>query len=140
MGIEIVEDNSDEVLKALEIQKLRAMEIIGMNAEKYAKARCPVGTPESTGKKGYRGGTLRNSITHESTSEEVTIGSNIEYAPFVELGTGPFYEAPPAWEEAAPYQKKGDGAAHYVHPRPYLRPAIEEHISEYQSIIEQELQ
>lgn len=139
MGIKIV-DNSDKVLKELAVKKLRALTIIGKNAEKYAKALCPVGTPESTGKKGYRGGTLRNSITSEATDEEVIIGSNVEYAPFVELGTGPFYEAPPAWEEAAPYQKKGDGAAHYVHPRPYLRPAIEEHISEYQSIVEQELQ
>lgn len=138
-GVRIEEDNSNKVLSELEKAKLRAMEIIGQHAEKYAKAVCPVGTSESTGKKGYRGGTLRNSITHVSTSEGMTVGSNVEYAPFVELGTGPFFNAPPAWEEFAPYEKKGDGAVHYVRPRPFLRPAIEEQLSEFQAIVEQEL-
>ena len=62
-GIVITEDNTEEVLQELELATERALMIIGMKAEKYAKALCPVGTPESTGKKGYRGGTLRNSIT-----------------------------------------------------------------------------
>ena len=63
-----------------------------MKAGKYAKALCPVGTPESTGKKGYRGGTLRNSITFNvdtgGENSYVEIGSNVEYAPYQELGTG----------------------------------------------------
>lgn len=139
MNFEISDDNTDQVINEMERAKLRALTIIGMNAEKYAKARCPVGTSESTGKKGYRGGTLRNSITHEATSEQVTIGSNVEYAPYVELGTGPYFQAPPEWEEFDVPTPSGVGHA-YVRPRPYLRPAIEDHLSEYQSIIEQELQ
>jgi len=139
-GIEIVDDNSDKVLSEMKKATAGALEIIGLKAEKYAKALCPVGTSESTGKKGYRGGTLRNSITHSVNEKEstVTIGSNVEYAPYVELGTGPYFQAPPQWEQFdAP---RGSGVGHsYVRPRPYLKPAIENHISEYESIIKNEL-
>ena len=74
-------DNSSEALAGLERAKARALEIIGLKAEGYAKRLCPVGTVESTGKKGYRGGTLRNSITHTVDGDTVAIGSNVEYAP-----------------------------------------------------------
>ncbi len=53
--------------------------------------RCPVGTPESTHKRGYIGGRLRSSITWEVVSEggdlSAKVGTNVEYAPYVELGT-----------------------------------------------------
>lgn len=116
----------------------RALEKIGILAEKYAKARCPVGTVESTGKKGYRGGTLRNSITHEVRGDNMTIGTNVEYAPFVELGTGPYFTPPPEWEQFS--DSKGSGIGHgYVRPRPYLRPAIVDHMDEYKKALENEL-
>lgn len=116
-----------------------ALEIIGLKAEKYAKARCPVGTPESTGIKGYRGGTLRNSITHTVQENTLSVGTNVEYAPYVELGTGPYFQAPPAWEQFdAP---KGKGVGHsYVRPRPYLKPAIVDHLDEYKDVIKNELE
>lgn len=138
-GFEIESDNTDKVLGALNEAKERAMEIIGMNAEKYAKALCPVGTPESTGKKGYRGGTLRNSITHVSDSESVTVGTNVVYAPYVELGTGPYFKKPPEWEEFDTPESSGIGHG-YVKPRPFLGPAIEDHLAEYENIIKEELQ
>lgn len=133
-------DNSKQVENALDDAVSRALEIIGIKAEKYAKALCPVGTPESTGKKGYRGGTLRNSITHvvSDADNTVTIGSNVEYAPYVELGTGPFFQAPPAWEQFDAPKGSGIGGG-YVRPRPYLRPAIEDHVDEYKSIVKSEL-
>lgn len=136
--IEIKENHTDEVLKALDEATPKILEMIGIKAEKYAKALCPVGTVESTGKKGYRGGTLRNSITHSIDDDTLSVGSNVEYAPYVELGTGPNFTPPPEWESFdAP---KGSGVGHgYVKPRPYLRPAIEEHIGEYTGIIEKEL-
>lgn len=81
MNIDIIDNNKDKILEHLEKEKPRILEIIGLKAEKYAKALCPVGTPESTGKKGYRGGTLRNSITHSVSEDTVSIGSNVEYAP-----------------------------------------------------------
>lgn len=136
--IEIKENHTDEVLKALNEAAPKILEIIGLKAEKYAKALCPVGTVESTGKKGYRGGTLRNSITHQIDDDTLSVGSNVEYAPYVELGTGPNFTPPPEWESFD--TPKGSGIGHgYVKPRPYLRPAIEEHLSEYADIIEKEL-
>lgn len=138
MNINITESHVDEVISALNAAKPKILEVIGLKAEKYAKALCPVGTVESTGKKGYRGGTLRNSITHSIDDDTLSVGSNVEYAPYVELGTGPNFTPPPEWESFD--TPKGSGIGHgYVRPRPYLRPAIEEHLSEYADIIEKEL-
>lgn len=137
-NVEIKENHTDEVLKALDEAAPKILEMIGIKAEKYAKALCPVGTVESTGKKGYRGGTLRNSITHSIDDDTLSVGSNVEYAPYVELGTGPNFTPPPEWESFD--TPKGSGVGHgYVKPRPYLRPAIEDHLDEYKNIIENEL-
>ena len=131
-------DNSAEVLSELSRAKARTLEMIGLKAEGYAKRLCPVGTVESTGKKGYRGGTLRNSITHVVNGDELSVGSNIPYAAFVELGTGPHFEPPPDWETFS--SKRGSGVGRgYVKPRRYLQPAIEEHAGEYKTIAENEL-
>jgi phage gpG-like protein len=63
----------------------------GVRVESRAKQLCPVGTPESTGKKGYRGGRLRQSITWELGVDAeglfVDVGTNVEYALFVHDGT-----------------------------------------------------
>lgn len=137
-GITITENNIGEALADLEDATELILTKIGIKAEKYAKALCPVGTPKSTGIKGYRGGTLRNSITFEVQGDEVTIGSNISYAAFVELGTGSFFQTPPEWETFE--TERGSGKGHgYVHPRPYLKPAIENHLDQYKKIIESEL-
>ena len=138
----ITKDNSAEILAGVDVATIRALTMIGIKAEKYAKALCPVGTVESTGKRGYRGGTLRNSITFEVDFDGeggvLGVGSNVEYAPYVELGTGSYFTAPPEWETFE--STKGSGSGHgYVHARPYLRPAIENHLSEYAKIIENEL-
>ena len=120
-------DNTDEVLAAIEAAKMRALEIIGGKIESYAKRLVPVDT-----------GNLRNSITHEMEDDAVIVGSNVFYAPYVELGTGSQYDPPPEWMENN--AKRGSGIAkRSVKPRPYLRPAYENHISEYQHIMENEL-
>ena len=131
-------DSSAKALAELTRAKARTMEIIGLKAEGYAKKLCPVGTVESTGKKGYRGGTLRNSITHTVDGDVLSVGSNIPYAAFVELGTGPHFEPPPDWETFTTKRGKGVGRG-YVKPRRYLQPAIEEHRDEYKTIWESEL-
>lgn len=137
-GFKVVEDNTDEIISEVDMAKTRALEMIGIAAEKFAKALCPVGTPESTGKKGYRGGTLRNSITHQVEGDTLVVGSNVEYAPYVELGTGPYFQAPPEWEQFE--SAKGSGVGHaYVRPRPFIKPAIADHISLYERIIRDEL-
>jgi phage gpG-like protein len=133
-----MEDNTDQFKEAASEAIQTALEMIGIKAEKYAKGRCPVGTPESTGKKGYRGGTLRNSITHQVTEDQLIIGSNVEYAPYVELGTGPYFEVPPAWEQFTSEHGQGISSG-YVRPRPFIRPALEDHMGLYQKILNDQL-
>lgn len=68
-------DNTEEVLAALERAKKRGLEAIGLTAEGHAKKETPVDT-----------GRLRNSISHATDDEAAYIGTNVEYAPYVELG------------------------------------------------------
>jgi len=107
MAIDVkITDNSGEFLKALPGQIEQALIAIGLTAESYAKRDCPVDT-----------GRLRNSITNavEVGEQSVYIGSNVEYAAFVELGTS------------------------RMKARPYLKPAATQHTSEYKSLAEQAL-
>lgn len=127
-----VQSNVDAVLKQLEAKLTKAAEVIGGKAEGYAKMLCPVDT-----------GRLRNSIVHAIPGQVlnkqyknnagdvvgeyngalppdesghkfvVTIGTNVEYAPYIELGTHNPQRA----------------------PRPYLRPAIENHLPEYKALV-----
>ena len=69
-------DNSDEVLRAMNSAKKAALEAIGLTAETHAKKETPVDT-----------GRLRNSITHTVKGDAAYIGTNVEYAPFVEFGS-----------------------------------------------------
>ena len=69
-------DNSQQILAALEKGKRNALTAIGATAETYAKKETPVDT-----------GRLRNSISHTVDGEAAYIGTNVEYAPYVELGT-----------------------------------------------------
>lgn len=70
-----IKDNTQQVLSALEKAKKQGLEAIGMTAEGHAKKITPVDT-----------GRLRNSITHTTDNEAAYIGTNVEYAPHVELG------------------------------------------------------
>ena len=123
-------DNSGEVLAKFRAACERALERCGMEAEGYAKDLVPVDT-----------GNLRNSITHRVDTEEnaVYIGSNSEYAAYVELGTGKYTEGgrPDPWV----YQDD-NGNWHQTHgqrAQPYLKPAVANHKQTYQNIIEDEL-
>lgn len=97
-------DHSDEVIDEMKKTMEWALEKIGMVGEAYAKEECPVDT-----------GTLRDSISHAVDDNTAIIGTNVEYAPYVELGTS-----------------KMDA-------QPYLRPAVENHIKEYKEIAKGEL-
>lgn len=97
-------DNSGLVGEALKKAIERGLEAIGIAAEDHAKKICPVDT-----------GRLRNSITHTHDENAAYIGTNVEYAPYVELGTS----------------KKG--------ARPFLKPAATEHSSEYKKLMEESL-
>lgn len=72
-------DNTQQVLKALSGPNgaiPRGLEAIGLTAERYAKKETPVDT-----------GRLRNSISHATDKDAAYIGTNVEYAPYVELGS-----------------------------------------------------
>ena len=69
-------DNTDEVLSALEKAKKRGLDAIGLVAEGHAKK---YETAVDTGR-------LRNSISHATDDEAAYIGTNVEYAPYIELG------------------------------------------------------
>lgn len=139
--IEIKEDNSEEIMSELDFALERAFERIGLIAEGHAKLNLTMSGAVDTGR-------LRNSISHathlnaqakdyswtdstkgrgtkggsdstvpRATPEEksVAIGTNVEYGPYIELGTSK------------------------ITPRPYLKPAIIDHIEEYKAIIEEEI-
>lgn len=77
-SFEVVEDNTDPVIKALGVAIARGLEAVGIQAESDAAKLCPVDT-----------GRLRNSITHVVNSGEKAayIGTNVEYAQYVHNGT-----------------------------------------------------
>ena len=106
-GVTVNEDNTEEVSQGIVRAIDRALEEIGLAAEGYAKRACPVDT-----------GNLRNSITHavESAEDSVYVGTGVEYAPYVELGTS---------RTAA---------------QPFLRPAATEHGSTYRAILKRNLE
>ena len=99
--VEIRENNAAQVEAALNSAIAKALTMIGQQAEGYAKAICPVDT-----------GRLRNSITNaiDTEANAVFIGTNVEYGPYVELGTS------------------------RRHPHPYLKPAASDHADEYRAI------
>ena len=72
MNVKIV-DNSNIVGHEFEKQLLIGAMAIGAKAEGYAKRNCPVDT-----------GRLRNSITNDISDNAIHIGTNVEYAKYVE--------------------------------------------------------
>ena len=127
-----IQDHSSEVSAEIKAALLRGLEKCGLAAEGYAKKLCPVDT-----------GNLRNSITHVVDEDEpaVYIGTNVEYAPYVELGTGIYAEGgggrPTPWV----YQD-AKGNWHYTRgnkAHPFLKPALADHTQTYKNIFEDEL-
>ena len=123
-------DYSAEVLNEFHDAVLRALERCGEQAEGYAKDLAPVDT-----------GNLRNSISHTVDEDEPAayIGSNVEYAAYVELGTGKYTDGgrPTPWV----YQDD-NGNWHWTagNPaQPFLKPAVADHPQTYRNIIEDEL-
>ena len=129
MRIDVV-NNSVQVGEAFRAACLRALERCGMEAEGYAKDLAPVDT-----------GRLRNGISHAVSEDEmaVYIGTNVSYAPYVELATGIYAEGgrPTPWV----YQDD-NGKWHWTRgnpAQPFLKPAVADHPQTYRNIIEDEL-
>ena len=126
-----IQDHSAEASAEIKAALLRGIEKCGLVAEGYAKKLCPVDT-----------GNLRDSITHTVDEEEPAayIGSNVEYASYVCLGTGKYAEGgrPTPWV----YQD-AKGKFHWTagnKAKPFLKPAVADHKEQYREIIKSELE
>lgn len=130
-------DNTDEVLAALERAKNRWLEAVGLAAEGHAKKKITKAKAVDTGRlrnsityalageeahiKSYRadkGGKDRETYTYDGTADGkkgsgVYIGTNVEYAPGIELGT-----------------HRSAGAVHF------LQDAVANHTDEYKKLME----
>ena len=106
-----IRDNTEEVLKAMEAAIRRGNEAIGLAAEGHAKRKITQAGAVDTGRlrnsitcalageethvksyKANKGGKERETYTYDGTAEGkkgsgVYIGTNVEYAPGIELGT-----------------------------------------------------
>lgn len=104
--VSVKQDNTKQAVEGIESAIGVALEKIGLLAEGYAFKKCPVDT-----------GNLRASITHEVDVDDnaVYIGTNVEYAPCVELGTS---------------RQKA---------QPFLRPAASEHGARYRQVLKNAL-
>ena len=130
-------DNTDEVLAALERAKKRGLEAIGLTAEGHAKKKITEAKAVDTGRlrnsityalageethvksyKADKGGKDRETYTYDGTADGkkgggVYIGTNVEYAPGIELGT-----------------HRSAGAVHF------LQDAVANHTDEYKKLME----
>ena len=129
-------DNSEEVMNALKNAISRGLASIGDTGSRHAKDIITAEGRVDTGR-------MRNSISFEPKEPKtfVAIGTNVEYAPYIEFGTGKFAESggrPTPWR----YQDdKGNWhTTNGMRPQPYLRPAIDDHMAEYEQIVKDTLQ
>jgi HK97 gp10 family phage protein len=103
MGVEVTfTNNADKALEERKHKMEMALTAVGAAAEGHAKDYCPVDT-----------GRLRNSISNTHDDDSAYIGSNVEYAAYVELGTS---------------RRKA---------KPYLKPAVTQHTAEYKSLVQE---
>lgn len=129
-------ENLDKLISKLE--KLddvnQAMEQACILVENEAKIKCPVDN-----------GLLRNSITHyiEDNPNELigVVGTNVEYAPYVEFGTGIYSSLGNGRQDRWKY-KDAKGEWHSTigqHPQPYLQPALEENRREIEKMFKEQI-
>ena len=127
-------DYSDEVLEAFDAACIRALERCGQQAEGYAKDLSP--RPKT--------GNLRNSITHKVKDSEpaVYIGTDCEYAGYIEFGTGRYSSIGGGTPKTHWVYMGDDGKFHIgkpMRPRPYIKPAVADHVGTYRNIIKDAL-
>lgn len=125
----------DEVLNAIDsiddIEKIeRALGRACALVERSAKQKAPKGN-----------GDLRRSITSKVENGEGIIYTPLEYAPYVEYGTGLFAEE--GGRQDVPWHYQDDeGEWHTTsgqHPQPFMRPALNENRAEILRILKEAL-
>lgn len=134
MGIIIdIDDNSAEVLAAIENAIDRGLKMAGLRAEEYAKELCPRDT-----------GNLRDHIKSEVDGHDLYIGvttMNPPYGIYVEFGTG-IYSTVGGRQTPWVYQDK-NGEWHLTHgqrAQPFIKPAATDHSDEYMNILKESIE
>lgn len=125
----IVVDNIEKFIDSgLENKIAEALEQACLLVEADAKRNCPVDD-----------GQLRQSITHKVDIEnmEGIIGTSVEYAPYVEIGTGIYSSEGTGRKTPWCYKNEKTGKFHWTRgmkPKPYLQPAMEANKSKIQDL------
>lgn len=133
MRIDIDVLNLNAVLDAIEIDEAEIQQALGKACaliERSAKEKAPKDT-----------GALRRSITSKVEGREGTVFTPLEYAPYVEYGTGLFAES--GGRKDVPWCYQDDkGEWHTTSgqkPQPFMRPALNENREEIIRIIKEAL-
>jgi HK97 gp10 family phage protein len=126
-GIEEVLGRLDSLLDTNKLQAAigKACALV----ERSAKEKAPKGAGE-----------LRRSITSKVEGETGVVYTPLEYAPYVEFGTGLFAEEGGRLDVPWNYQDD-KGEWHRTsgqHPQPFMRPALDENREEIKRIIAEE--
>lgn len=85
-------------------------------------------------------GALRNSITSRIEGLSGIVFTPLEYAPYVEYGTGLFSEHPMGGRKNVPWIYQDEKTGEFIatrgqHPQPYMEPALNENREEIIRII-----
>lgn len=128
-----ITDMTEAVKAATKEQLVQALNRIGLKMTDYARKLCPVDT-----------GALSRSIQYEVDAEElsVTLGSNSEYATYVELGTGQYSEVGGTPKKRWAYKDELTGEWRIgvpQKPRHFIKPAVADHIDTFKTVLEDEL-
>ena len=98
----------------------KALEQSCLIVEGDAKVRCPVDS-----------GQLRQSINHKVEDRTGQVSTNVEYAPYVEIGTGIYSsegggrQTPWVYQDAKGEWHRTSGSK----PQPFMKPALEQNTS-----------
>lgn len=137
-------DNSKEILYKFAKARERGLEAIGMTAEGYAKKELGKAQKHAKGpdRPYIDTGRLRNSISHASQGNDVYIGTNVEYAPWVELGTGIYASDGQGRKDVPWVYQDAEGKWHStsgIMPVHFLKKAATEHGDEYKELMEKSM-
>lgn len=122
-------DNRDAVLASLKQQIEAGLEACGNQAVSHAKSNITEAGRVDTG-------AMRNSISHIVQDEVCYVGTNQEYAPYHEYGTGIYADGGGRQSPWAYQDNKGDWhMTRGMKPIHFLKNAIADHLAEYKAII-----
>lgn len=106
--VKLTVDNTKLIKASTRTAITHALQEVGLQAEGYAKRKCPVDT-------GLLRSSIRSYVEDDGGDQTAVIGTNVEYAAYVEFGTSK------------------------TKAQPYLKPAAENHSAEYMAIIQAQL-